>query len=201
MNTIENKSSASQDMVSYAAPPIKYQYVCPAVNGCYYAPASGSLKFKLLNRRTNYIFAYITESNPYREIKGVSSIITYNKPDLYKPMHTHLSTITDDEDCGITYACMQVMWIQKATENPMIKYGTSKDNLDSTIMATEMSKLKPADLCGQEYGLPAGTSGYFDNGYMITVYLQSLKHDTQYFYQLSYQLFLSSFCMELIEVI
>lgn len=148
------------------------------------ANASGAIQFKVLNRRTNYIFAYITESNPYREIKGVSSIVTYNEPDLYKPMHVHIATPTDDSKCGSSVACMQIMWIQKATGSPSVRYGTSATKLDSEVPITQINKLSPDNLCGQEYGLPAGTSGYFDNGYMLTGYLLNLQPDTTYYYKL-----------------
>eukprot|EP00484_Ammonia_sp_Unknown_P024827 CAMPEP_0197035980 /NCGR_PEP_ID=MMETSP1384-20130603/13617_1 /TAXON_ID=29189 /ORGANISM="Ammonia sp." /LENGTH=647 /DNA_ID=CAMNT_0042466099 /DNA_START=33 /DNA_END=1976 /DNA_ORIENTATION=+ len=180
--------NASAGAESYAAPPLKFQYVCPAVDHCYYAPASGSLKFKVLNRRTDYIFAYITESNPYREIKGVSSVVTYNEKDLYMPMNVHIaapmsSSSAATANCGKTASCMQIMWVQKAVSSPMLKYGVSANDLNKVVSVVNVSKLSPEDLCDQQYGLPAGTTGYFDTGYMITVSLLELTPNTQYFYQ------------------
>eukprot|EP01083_Nonionella_stella_P230459 814592_1 len=153
--------NASAASTVYAAPPLKFQYICPSYQACYYPPASGSLKFKILNRRTQYIFAYITESNPYREIKGVTPIISYQQNDLYKPMHVHIATPTSpiNAPCGTTNSCMQIMWIQKQINNPMIKYGYSPNNLKYNLIAAETSKLSANNLCGQEYGLPAGTAG------------------------------------------
>ena len=101
-------------------------------------------------------------------------------------MHVHIATPTDNTKCGASMTCMQIMWIQKATKSPAIKYGTSSSKLDSEVMITEINKLTPDSLCGQEYGLPAGTSGYFDNGYMLTGYLLNLQPDTTYYYQLSF---------------
>eukprot|EP01083_Nonionella_stella_P088271 245890_1 len=176
-------ASAGED--SYAAPPIKYQYICPAYNDCYYAPSHGSLRFKLLNRRTAYVFAYVTESNPYREIKGVSPVISYKEEVLYEPMHVHIAVPSApiNAKCGSSHSCMQVMWVQKAIEKPTIKYGISEDNLQWSVLAANRSKVSKDDYCGQQSGLPAGTTGYFDTGYMITAYLLTLSPGTQYFYQ------------------
>ena len=171
-------------MTDYAAPPIKYQYICPAVDGCYYAPASGSLKFKIINRRTSYIFVYVTESNPYREVKGVSEIVSYSQKDLYSPMNVHIAA-SNDIDCGTTNSCIQIMWIQKEINNPMIKYGKSATNLKWSILTNTFSNITSDDYCGQSDGLPAGTYGYFDFGILITGYLLTLEPDTMYFYQFS----------------
>ena len=59
---------------------------------------------------------------------------------------------------------VQTMWIQKAIKSPSIKYELSSTKLDSQVMITKINKLSPNNLCGQEYGLSAGTTGYFDNG-------------------------------------
>jgi len=178
--------NASAAASAFAAPPIKYQYICPALDNCKSAPASGSLRFKVLNRRTEYIFVYVTESNPFREVKGVTPVISYKSAALFQPMHVHIATPTApiNADCGQSNACMQLMWVQKTFSAPEVRYGLSPDNL--TMRQSDLvniSKLSPDDLCDQQYGLPAGTSGYFDTGYMITAYLLDLQPSTQYFYQ------------------
>jgi len=177
--------NASAASVSYAAPPLKFQYICPALNGCRNAPSSGSLRFQILNRRTEYVFAYITESNPFREIKGVSPVISFPVDELYRPMNVHIATVTGplSRNCGATFSCLQVMWIQKETAAPMVRYGVVPQNLDSKAKALEITKLSASDLCGQQYGLPAGTAGFFETGHMVTAYLLSLRPGSTYFYQ------------------
>ena len=101
-------------------------------------------------------------------------------------MNVHIATPinSSDQDCGTTYACMQIMWIQKAVSKPEIQYGKGEDNLiSSQYVADEPVQLSRDDLCGQEYGLPAGTGGFFELGYMIRGLLSNLEFDTQYFYQ------------------
>lgn len=117
-------------------------------------------------------------------------MISYPDDDLYHPMNVHIATPTGDlaAECGEKSSCLQIMWIQKAVDHPEVKMGlkaSKLSKLDTKGNGMEISKLSSTDFCGQQYGLPAGTSGYFDTGYMITVYARKLKPDTTYYYQFS----------------
>ncbi|ETO29009.1 hypothetical protein RFI_08120, partial [Reticulomyxa filosa] len=124
----------------------------------------------------------------YREIYGVSNVVTYNN--LYEPMHAHISVVNPVNNKAVTNDfAIQVMWVQKAWQNPVVKYGTSASDLDNSISYNNgangyITTYTPSMLCDTQYGQPAALGGWFDPGYFINILLQGLKSDTTYFYQL-----------------
>ena len=81
---------------------------------------------------------------------------------------------------------MQLMWTQKQCASPLVRYGLKPDELGLTQLAAFSARIDRDALCGMQQGLPAGTSGYFDAGFLVTAVLLTLEPDTLYFYQLGH---------------
>ena len=179
--------------VPFDAPPIKYRYICLQSDhkNCTYAPSSGSLSFKVLNRRTEYVFVYVSGSSTYRNIKAISNVVTFE--DLNIPMNPHIAIIPNSNSNVTTSAsddlvAMQIIWVQKSIDTkslPRVHYGTSKTELKTSVKAFNYHEYKISDMCDTESGQIAGLSGWFEPGFTVTADLYNLKPNTKYFYAIT----------------
>jgi hypothetical protein len=125
---------------------------------------------------------------PYVEVKAVSQVLQYKN--LYEPMHVHIATNNDASTASAS--AMTVMWVQKSLAAPRVSYGLKASDLQYTAMVNISSTGEDnrggvatyvaTDFCDIELGLPAGSNGFYEPGWVITAVLRNLMPQTQYFY-------------------
>eukprot|EP00490_Sorites_sp_Unknown_P022601 CAMPEP_0114685014 /NCGR_PEP_ID=MMETSP0191-20121206/59897_1 /TAXON_ID=126664 /ORGANISM="Sorites sp." /LENGTH=364 /DNA_ID=CAMNT_0001968759 /DNA_START=426 /DNA_END=1517 /DNA_ORIENTATION=+ len=104
-------------------------------------------------------------------------------------MRVHVGVMPTSSDFYDNTPSMVIVWIQKAVNNPVIKYGLSKNRLDMIYYATNFTEINADDYCDQNDGEMAGTAGYFKMDMIITGYLTGLEADTEYFYSVGDEIY------------
>jgi len=145
--------------------PVKYQLA--NVSPDYLNTGAGSLTFRLINIRDDYIFVFMKTNQGDTEPVGKSN--TVNFVDYNEPLYGHISIGYSDSE-------MKVTWVSKQLSNPVVKFGTSQQST-TTIKATTTTYTKN-DLCG----FPANDFGFRDPGYIHSATLSNLMPQQQYYY-------------------
>ncbi|KAI3699010.1 hypothetical protein L2E82_42979 [Cichorium intybus] len=155
--------------------PIKYKYARYG-NSNYKNTGKASLKFQLINQRSDFSFALFSGDLSKPKLVTVSNTISFANPDL--PNYPRLAQ-------GKFWNQMTVTWtsgygIRKA--NPFVEWGKKGGNqrrsLASTITFTRNK------MCGA----PASTVGWRDPGYFHTSFLSGLSPNSLYTYKIGHKL-------------
>lgn len=150
--------------------PVKFRYVFPAGEKPP-LPTSGSMNFTVHNLRSSYVFIYISGNQQYPEIIAQSQPIRFSS--VSHPQTPHIALSPSDP------TKMLVMWTQDSPQKPLLKWGSSPDQLQHWVHAKHDTYTK-RDFCDNETS-PAGRQGWFDPGFFLTAEMP-IEHGKIYYY-------------------
>ncbi|KAG0503082.1 hypothetical protein HPP92_003154 [Vanilla planifolia] len=155
--------------------PIKYQFANDS-NTEYVKTRKATLRFRLINQRSDFSFALFTGGLDNPKLVAISNRVAFANPKA--PLYPRLAQ-------GKAWNEMTVTWTSGYSINeavPFVEWGP-KGGLQTRAPAGTLS-FSRTDMCGS----PARTFGWRDPGYIHTVFLKELWPNTRYTYKLSHRL-------------
>jgi len=170
-------SPATTDWIAVYAPtndssefikstPVKYKLASSDSN--YMKTGSGSVTFRLLNMRSDYVFAFMRGSLKKPTLAALSNAVAFT--DYNVPLQGHLSLTPYANTLAVT-------WVSRDTANPMVWWGLESGVYVYSNTATTNTYSKHM-LCGA----PGNATGWRDPGALHTALLTKLTPGTRYFY-------------------
>lgn len=139
------------------------------VSADFNASGSGSIRFHLINIRSQFIFAFLRNGTDYPILVATSEVVRFSNPDAPSQGRLALHTLPDH---------MRVMWHGGGNVSNMIAYGTAKFSLNQYVIALH-STYTADDLCGS----PATDIGWLDPGMIHYAVIGPLIPGQLYFYR------------------
>lgn len=169
------KNPTAQDWVAFYAKdanikevaPIKFQYA--ASSSSHLKTGEGSLKFRLLNLRTDVVAIFMANGTQTAKAVARSHLVKFRSYE--EPVQPRLAM-------GDTAGEYTLTWVSGQVTLPRVEWGTSKTSFPFSAQAASIT-YKKTDLCGA----PANSVGWFEPGYIHTAVLSGLKPGTTYFYR------------------
>ncbi|KAI4333044.1 hypothetical protein L6164_017899 [Bauhinia variegata] len=154
--------------------PVKAQYMkndpnylsCKSKNG---STCSGSLKFHVINIRTDIEFVFFSGGFATPCILTRSDALSFANPN--KPLHGHLSSIDS------TGTSMKLTWVSGDKEPQQVQYNNGK------TVTSEVTTFTQDDMCRIPLlDSPAKDFGWHDPGYIHSAVMTELKPSTIFSY-------------------
>ncbi|CAK8575676.1 unnamed protein product [Lathyrus sativus] len=136
---------------------------------CSVTTCSGSIKFHVINIRTDIEFVFFTGGflTPY--LAGRSTPLSFANPN--KPLYGHLSSIDS------TSISMRLTWVSGDKEPQQIQYG------DGKTVTSAVTTFSQNDMCSSALPSPAKDFGWHDPGYIHSAIMKGLNPSTTYSYR------------------
>jgi len=146
--------------------PIKYKWANSSTT--YLSTGAGSLNFRLINMRQNYIFVFFTNGTASPVVSGRSNPVTFADPN--EPLQPHLAYTGD-----VTQ--MRLMWTTLNAKQPTVWYGESSGVYSRSVPA-KSSTYTVDQMCGP----PAATTGWREPGTLHNAIMTDLIPGRRYYY-------------------
>ncbi|KAJ7530890.1 hypothetical protein O6H91_14G023600 [Diphasiastrum complanatum] len=154
--------------------PIKYQYANFSSTD-YGSKGEGSLKFRLINQRNDFSFAFFSGDLDKPVLLAVSNVVTFTDPKA--PVYPRLALGQAWNEITVTWTSGYSLY--EAT--PIVHWGHAEDK-DEVVSGAGTLSFSRGDMCGA----PARTVGWRDPGYIHTSFLKELWPNTKYFYNVGH---------------
>ncbi|XP_058782395.1 probable inactive purple acid phosphatase 27 [Vicia villosa] len=136
---------------------------------CSVTTCSGSIKFHVINIRTDIEFVFFTGGFLNPCLVGRSTPLSFANPK--KPLYGHLSNIDS------TATSMRLTWVSGDKEPQQIQYG------DGKTVTSEVTTFSKDDMCSSVVPSPAKDFGWHDPGYIHSAIMTGLNPSTTYSYR------------------
>lgn len=162
-------SPPTADVSSIA--PVKYQLASSSPS--HGTSGSGTLRFNLVNMRSNYSFAFFRNGTDYPVLAAISQdTVSFINPN--EPLGGHIALY--GPECP---NCMRVSWTSSHAALGKVKWGkVGSDPSEARYNKAVGTTYKREDMCGA----PANSTGFRDPGMFQTAGLSPLEPDTEYYY-------------------
>ncbi|XP_062502844.1 uncharacterized protein LOC134179856 [Corticium candelabrum] len=146
--------------------PIKYQYA--HASSTHMSHGFGSLRFHMVNMRTDIGFVFFRHGIHHPAVASVSNRVIFQNPN--EPLQIHLALTHNPRTISVS-------WVSGAVSNPQVKWGELSEKYSHWSKAV-WSTYSASDLCGE----PAATLGWREPGWLIAANITNLLPDTFYYY-------------------
>ncbi|KAK0573848.1 hypothetical protein LWI29_014474 [Acer saccharum] len=136
---------------------------------CEVTACSGSVKFHVINIRTDIEFVFFTGGFYTPCILSRSNPVNFANPN--QPLHGHLSSIDS------TGASMRLRWVSGDNEPQQVQYGDGKSE------TSQVSTFSKDDMCNSTIVKPAVDFGWHDPGYIHTAVMTGLDPSSISYYR------------------
>ncbi|KAI5389863.1 hypothetical protein KIW84_075244 [Lathyrus oleraceus] len=136
---------------------------------CSVTTCSGSIKFHVINIRTDIEFVFFTGGFLNPCLVGRSTPLSFANPN--KPLYGHLSSIDS------TATSMRLTWVSGDKEPQQIQYG------DGKTVSSAVTTFSQDDMCSSLVPSPAKDFGWHDPGYIHSAIMTGLSPSTTYSYK------------------
>lgn len=136
---------------------------------CIVTTCSGSIKFHVINIRSDIEFVFFSNGFLDPCIVGRSTPLSFSNPK--KPLYGHLSSIDS------TGTSMKLTWVSGDKVPQQVQYGDGKT---ATSVVTTFSQ---DDMCSSALASPAKDFGWHDPGYIHSAVMTGLKPSSTFSYR------------------
>ncbi|XP_004506354.1 probable inactive purple acid phosphatase 24 [Cicer arietinum] len=151
--------------------PVKAQYMKndPNYLNCKTEECSGSIKFHVINIRSDIEFVFFSNGFLDPCIVGRSTPLSFANPK--KPLYGHLSSIDS------TGTSMKLTWVSGDKVPQHVHY------LDGKTVTSTVTTFSQADMCSSVLPSPAKDFGWHDPGFIHSAIMTGLKPSSTYSYK------------------
>lgn len=136
---------------------------------CSVTTCSGSIKFHVINIRSDIEFVFFTGGFLTPCLVGRSTPLSFANPK--KPLYGHISSIDS------TATSMRLTWVSGDKEPQQIQYGNGK------TVTSAVTTFSQEDMCSSVVPSPAKDFGWHDPGYIHSALMTGLKPSSAYSYR------------------
>ncbi|CAL5013694.1 unnamed protein product [Urochloa decumbens] len=155
--------------------PIKYQYANFSANYIYWG--KGTIRFQLINQRSDFAFALFAGGLENPKLVSVSDPISFKNPKA--PVFPRLAQ-------GKSHDEMTVTWTSGYNINeayPFVEWGAVGSSQPARAPAGTLT-FNRGSMCGE----PARTVGWRDPGFIHTAFMRDLWPNKEYYYKIGHEL-------------
>ncbi|CAL5005086.1 unnamed protein product [Urochloa decumbens] len=155
--------------------PIKYQYANFSVNYIYWG--KGTIRFQLINQRSDFAFALFAGGLENPKLVSVSDPISFKNPKA--PVFPRLAQ-------GKSHDEMTVTWTSGYNIHeayPFVEWGAVGSSQPARTPAGTLT-FNRGSMCGE----PARTVGWRDPGFIHTAFMRDLWPNKEYYYKIGHEL-------------
>ncbi|CAO2202669.1 unnamed protein product [Urochloa humidicola] len=156
--------------------PIKFQHANFSANYMYWG--KGSIRFQLINQRSDFAFALFTNGLENPKLVAVSEPIAFKNPKA--PVYPRLAQ-------GKTHDEMTVTWTSGydiSEAYPFVEWGPVGGAVQPARTPAGTFTFNRGSMCGE----PARTVGWRDPGFIHTAFMRNLWPNREYFYKIGHEL-------------
>lgn len=150
----------------YETSPVKYQWAVKAAS--HRAHGAGTIRFRLLNLRTDMRIAFIRNGFEFPIVAAWGEVIKV--ANVNEPLQGHLALTGENSE-------MLIQWTTKNSSAPEVRWGLQSGMYTAKAAASSMTYTKE-DLCGA----PANAQGWLDPGTLHKALMTDLQAGQRYFY-------------------
>ncbi|CAO2184414.1 unnamed protein product [Urochloa humidicola] len=156
--------------------PIKFQHANFSANYMYWG--KGSIRFQLINQRSDFAFALFTNGLENPKLVAVSEPIAFKNPKA--PVYPRLAQ-------GKTHDEMTVTWTSGydiSEAYPFVEWGPVGGAVQPARTPAGTFTFNRGSMCGE----PARTVGWRDPGFIHTAFMRNLWPNREYYYKIGHEL-------------
>ncbi|CAO2207381.1 unnamed protein product [Urochloa humidicola] len=155
--------------------PIKYQYANYSVNYIYWG--KGSIRFQLINQRSDFAFALFAGGLENPKLISVSERVAFKNPKA--PVFPRLAQGKSHDEMTVTWTSGYDI----SEAYPFVEWGAVGSSQPARTPAGTLT-FNQGSMCGE----PARTIGWRDPGFIHTAFMRDLWPNKEYYYKIGHEL-------------